>query len=119
MSLNKLQLETDGLVVGVNQLVTSGNGVSVGNNLVVQGNTYLNNVTIAGNTSFSGPLVVNSSIYTNGAITLAATPFYETTTTVAADYSITSGMNAFSPGPITINVGINVTVPVGSTWTIS
>ena len=37
MSINKLFLEPDGLVVGNNQLVTSGGGVSVGKNLVVQG----------------------------------------------------------------------------------
>lgn len=44
MAINKIVLERDGLVVGTNQLVTSGGGVSVGQNLVVQGNSYTDGV---------------------------------------------------------------------------
>lgn len=41
MAFNKIVLEQDGLQVGIKQLVTSGGGVSVGQNLVVHGNTYV------------------------------------------------------------------------------
>lgn len=44
--------------------------------------------------------------------------FYENDTNVTSDYTITSGKNAMSAGPITINTGVTVTVPSGSTWTI-
>lgn len=44
--------------------------------------------------------------------------FYENDQTVTADYTITSGKNAMSAGPITISSGVTVTVPSGSTWTI-
>lgn len=44
--------------------------------------------------------------------------FHENDQTVTADYTITSGKNAVSAGPITINTGITVTVPTGSTWTV-
>ena len=44
--------------------------------------------------------------------------FYENDQTVTQDYTITSGKNAMSAGPITVNSGITVTVPTGSTWTI-
>jgi len=44
MSINKIVLETDGLIVGDSQLVASGGGVSIGQNLVVQGNTYTGNI---------------------------------------------------------------------------
>ena len=44
--------------------------------------------------------------------------FYENLQTVATDYTITSGSNAVSAGPITIGTGITVTVPTGSTWTV-
>ena len=44
--------------------------------------------------------------------------FYENGQTVTSDYSITSSTNAMSAGPITINSGITVTIPSGSTWTI-
>jgi hypothetical protein len=38
--------------------------------------------------------------------------------TVAASYSLPSGYNAMSAGPITVNTGVTVTVPTGSTWTV-
>ena len=44
---------------------------------------------------------------------------YEHAHTIAANYSITSGNNALSASPITINTGISVTVPSGSTWIIA
>lgn len=44
--------------------------------------------------------------------------FYENDQNVTTDYTISSGKNAMSAGPITINVGVTVTVPVGSTWVI-
>jgi hypothetical protein len=44
--------------------------------------------------------------------------FYENDTNVTANYTITTGKNAMSAGPITVNPGVVVTVPVGSTWTV-
>ena len=48
--------------------------------------------------------------------------FYENSTTVTADYTIgtTFGAtaNAMSAGPVTINAGVTVTVPAGSTYTV-
>ncbi len=44
---------------------------------------------------------------------------YEHAHTIAANYSITSGNNAMTAGPITINSGISVTIPTGSTWVIA
>tara|TARA_R110000823_G_scaffold115560_1_gene238307 strand:- start:4002 stop:5075 length:1074 start_codon:yes stop_codon:yes gene_type:complete len=44
--------------------------------------------------------------------------FYENSTTVSSDYTLTAGKNAMSAGPITIGSGITVTVPSGSTWTV-
>ena len=44
---------------------------------------------------------------------------YEMANTIAANYSITSGNNAMTAGPITINSGVSVTVPTGSTWVIA
>ena len=43
---------------------------------------------------------------------------YEHAHTISANYSITSGNNALTAGPITINAGYSVTVPTGSIWTI-
>ena len=44
---------------------------------------------------------------------------YEMAHTIAANYTMTSGNNAISAGPITINSGISVTVTSGSTWVIA
>jgi hypothetical protein len=44
---------------------------------------------------------------------------YEMANVIATSYSITSGNNAISAGPITINSSISVTVPSGSTWVIA
>ena len=44
--------------------------------------------------------------------------FYENSKTVTASYSITTGKNAMSAGPISIADGATVTVPDGSVWSI-
>jgi len=44
--------------------------------------------------------------------------FYLNGTNVTASYSIPSGKNAMTAGPITVNDGVTVTVPDGSAWTI-
>jgi hypothetical protein len=44
--------------------------------------------------------------------------FYENDANVTASYTITSGKNAMSAGPIEIQDGVIVTVPDGSVWTI-
>ena len=43
---------------------------------------------------------------------------YENGQTISADYTMTSGKNGESVGPITINSGIIVTIPSGSRWVI-
>ncbi len=43
---------------------------------------------------------------------------YEVSQTISADYTITSGTNGLSAGPITVDAGVTVTIPSGSTWTI-
>lgn len=56
--------------------------------------------------------------------TLAATTIQSTnglvvnSNTVTASYSIPSGSNAMSAGPMTVNSGITVTVPTGSRWVV-
>lgn len=44
--------------------------------------------------------------------------FYENDQTVTEDYTISTGKNAMSAGPITIADGVTVTIPDASTWTI-
>jgi hypothetical protein len=53
---------------------------------------------------------VSSNITPNG--------MWENATTIAANYTIGTNNNAMSAGPITVNTGVTVTVPTGSTWTV-
>ncbi len=48
-----------------------------------------------------------------------ANGLWEHSHTISSNYSITSGNNAITAGPITINSGVSVTVPTGSTWVIA
>jgi hypothetical protein len=43
---------------------------------------------------------------------------YENAAVISANYTIGTGNNAMSAGPITVDSGVTVTVPSGSVWTI-
>lgn len=165
MSINKIFLEPDGLVVGGTQLVASGGGVSVGKNLSVIGNAYVSGALYTSNITISpinssvpvtGPTVSLDISQSTNAVRLpqgttaqrpvAATGliryntttstfegystawgpmsgaindiFWENGTTITTDYTITTGKNAMTAGPITINSGVTVTIPSGSVWTV-
>ena len=44
--------------------------------------------------------------------------FYENDIVMTTNYTITSGKNAMSAGPITVNSGVVLTIPAGSVYTI-
>lgn len=44
--------------------------------------------------------------------------FWENGKTVTTSYTMTTNKNAVTAGPITINNGVTVTIPDGSTWTV-
>jgi hypothetical protein len=46
------------------------------------------------------------------------TGLWENAQDITTDYSITAGNNAMSAGPITIDAGVEVTVPTGSRWIV-
>ena len=45
-------------------------------------------------------------------------PIIENSQIITSSYSITTGTNAMSAGPITINDGVTISIPDGSVWTI-
>jgi hypothetical protein len=49
---------------------------------------------------------------------ITALGLWENSATISANYTIGSGNNAQSAGPITISSGVTVTVPSGSTWVV-
>jgi hypothetical protein len=54
-----------------------------------------------------------------GSSNITAFGLWENNASITANYSITSGNNALSAGPISVASGVTVTVPTGSTWTIT
>lgn len=50
--------------------------------------------------------------------TVASGAIYENSQNISANYSITSGKNAMSAGPITVDSGVTVTITSGCTWTV-
>ena len=59
----------------------------------------------------SDVMQMNTTAFSGGAI-------YENADDITADYTITTGKNAFSVGPMTISGGVTVTVPGGQRWVI-
>ena len=68
-------------------------------------------------TEFEG--YANSAWGSIGGGASAGGAVYENTQTIAANYTMTTGTNGHSVGPITINTGVVVTIPSNSTWLVS
>ena len=83
---------------------------------VANGGTGLTVVGTSGNvlTSNGSAWVSSAPVGTN----ITTKGLYENAAIIAANYTIGTGNNAVSAGPITINSGIVVTVPSGSTWVV-
>ena len=63
-----------------------------------------------------GTATPGSSIETTAAVAAA---FFVNPTTISANYTIPTSYNAMTAGPITVNSGVTVTVPSGSTWVVT
>lgn len=88
--------------------------------LTVSGNVNFDNATLyvdaANNRVGINDRTPNTALCVTGIISSDA--FYENPANITTSYTITTGRNAMSAGPITINSGVTITVPSNSTWTI-
>ena len=91
-------ISSAGTVIGAG--ITQLNFVGAGNTFAVTGNTM--DVSISGGAMGGGSNRI----------------FFENDITITDDYEITTGKNAMSAGPLTINAGVTITIPSGSDWTI-
>lgn len=71
-------------------------------------------------TTASTALTWNGSAYVWGSTggPVASGVVYENGQTISSNYTMTSGNNGMSAGPITVATGVTVTIPSGSAWTI-
>lgn len=72
--------------------------------------------TTAGNGGVTSVNGLTGAVTGIGAV--AGGAIYENTQTITSSYTLTSGKNGMSAGPITINSGVTVTVPSGSAWVV-
>ena len=81
-------------------------------NFYAQGtaDNYFNGNVGVGTTTLGSKLTVNGDV---------AGTFFVNPTTVSANYTVPTNYNAMTAGPITVNSGVTVTVPSGSTWVIA
>ena len=86
-------------------IITSLNFIGTGNTFAVAGGKV--DISIAGGSGGGGAV---------GTGTVKV--FYENDISVAQNYTISSGKNAMSAGPITLAGSVVVTIPSGSTWTV-
>jgi hypothetical protein len=49
---------------------------------------------------------------------VASGAIYENSQSITANYTMTAGKNGSSVGPITVDGGVTVTIPAGSTWLV-
>jgi hypothetical protein len=106
-------------------LVLGGNGVFFTSSGATKASVNSIAFGVAANIVFNG--ATNGILFADGTFQKSAAGavgggtdkiFWENDITVTSNYTITTGKNAGSFGPITINSGITVTVPSGSVWSI-
>jgi hypothetical protein len=63
-------------------------------------------------------LTSNGTNWVSSPLGVAGGTMYENSLVISSSYTLTTGKNAFSVGPITINSGVVVTVPSGQRWVV-
>ena len=82
------------------------------------GNFSAGTITATLNGNASTATTATNATYTALGTSGSGGAIYENVQTIASNYSITAGRNGLSAGPVTVNSGVTVTVPTGSTWVV-
>ena len=132
----QFQYNSSSTFAGAANLTTDGANVTIGsaNTLRFANLTstryvgFRANAIVAANVTWTLPVTDGSSnqfLKTDGTGTLSwgtaatASPILESYQTISSNYTITSGSNGFSVGPVTIATGVVVTVGTGQVWLIA
>lgn len=84
---------------------------AAGNNMDVQ---YNNNGAFAGSDSFTWDNA-NSVLNIVGTV---QSDMYLSESTITTSYTLPLGYNGMTPGPVTLDTGVTITVPAGTRWTV-
>ena len=132
----QFQYNNTGSFAGAANLTTDGANVTIGsaNTLRFANLTstryvgFRANAIVAANVTWTLPVTdgsANQFLKTDGTGALSwgsaatASPILESYQTISSNYTITSGSNGFSVGPVTIATGVVVTVGTGQAWLIA
>lgn len=132
----EFQYNNGGVFAGSANLTTDGANVTIGsaNTLRFANLTstryvgFRANAIVAANVTWTLPVTdgsANQFLKTDGTGALSwgsaatASPILESYQTISSNYTITTGSNGFSVGPVTIATGVSVTVPTGQVWLIA
>jgi hypothetical protein len=132
----EFQYNNGGVFAGAANLTTDGANVTIGsaNTLRFANLTstryvgFRANAIVAANVTWTLPVSDGSSnqfLKTDGTGTLSwgsaatASPILESSITISQNYTITSGSNGFSVGPVSVATGYAVTVGTGQVWLVS
>jgi hypothetical protein len=132
----QFQYNSTNTFAGAANLTTDGANVTIGsaNTLRFANLTstryvgFRANAIVAANVTWILPVSdgsTNQFLKTDGTGTLSwgtaatASPILESYQTISSNYTITTGSNGFSVGPVTIATGVVVTVPTGQVWLIA
>jgi hypothetical protein len=135
-STTQFQYNNVGSFAGAANLTTDGANVTIGsaNTLRFANLTstryvgFRANAIVAANVTWTLPVTDGSSnqfLKTDGTGTLSwgsaatASPILESAQTISSNYTITSGSNGFSVGPVSVATGYAVTVGTGQVWLVS
>jgi len=107
---------TSALATGIVKSTTSTGALSIAvANTDYQSPITLTTVGSSGAATFNGT-TLNIPVYTGGG---SSGPILESYQTISSNYSLTSGSNGFSVGPVSVATGVAVTVPTGQVWLIA
>ena len=132
----EFQYNNGGVFAGAANLTTDGANVTIGsaNTLRFANLTstryvgFRANAIVAANVTWTLPVTDGSSnqfLKTDGTGALSwgsaatANPILESAITISQNYTITSGSNGFSVGPVSVATGYAVTVGTGQVWLVS